>query len=153
MLHPNKQKLRLSLPGESARQPSLRQQSPRLRRAKKSSADDLFEALFGRLDDQLLNECKPPDAAMSAQDTDPDDSAGGVKLTQVVQLLRKEREAQGLSLGDIHEATGITQGRLSRIENRVETNPTIGTLERIAEALGLQLLVTVVELEQQEEPY
>jgi len=63
------------------------------------------------------------------------------RLTQVIEQLRRERAARGLSLDWLRQQSGISRGRLSLLENRVEFNPTIGTLERIAEALGVRLLV------------
>ena len=76
---------------------------------------------------------------------EPPAAPEGVTLMQVAPLLRARRKERGLSLGDLQNATGMTRGRLSRVENRLETNLTIGTLDRIAEALGLRLLVTLVE--------
>jgi DNA-binding Xre family transcriptional regulator len=65
----------------------------------------------------------------------------GVKLHQVPAWLRHERETLGLTQQDVHESSGMTCGRLSRLENGIDTNPTIGTLDRLAEALGIELLV------------
>ena len=76
--------------------------------------------------------------------------AEGLKLWQVVPRLREEREARGLTMRDMYEATGMTSGRLSRLENQIETNPTIGTLERLAAALGVRLMVTLVEVPDEE---
>lgn len=109
-------------------------QTARTRRAQQSSLDDLMRMLYPAPESESES---PADAEVN--------SNGQVKLMQVVRLLRAEREAQGLSLADVHDATGITRGRLSRIENRHEPNPTIGTLHRIAEALGMELVVSLVE--------
>lgn len=127
---------------------TTRPQSPRWRRAKKTYFDDVMQVLFPEPEKKPSSEADPSSAAAPGDSASPSD---GLKLTQVVQRLRAEREAQGLSLGDLHDASGITQGRLSRLENGVEINPTIGTLDRIAEALGLRLVVTVVEVPEPEE--
>ncbi len=79
-------------------------------------------------------------------------SSAGVKLNQLLPRLRAEREALGLTLQDLHDATGITCRRLSRLENGIDTNPTIGTLDRIAAALGMRLLVTLGQLPDESEP-
>lgn len=76
-------------------------------------------------------------------------SIAGVKLNQLLPRLRAEREALGLTLQDLHDTTGITCGRLSRLENGIDTNPTIGTLERIAASLGIELLVSLAATENQ----
>jgi DNA-binding XRE family transcriptional regulator len=50
--------------------------------------------------------------------------------------LREERQRQGLSLDQLSEATGISKPALSNIENGVNNNPKINTVQRIAAALG-----------------
>ena len=60
------------------------------------------------------------------------------------ELLKAERESQGLSLADMQTRTGISRAALCRLENLVDANPTIATLTRIAEALGKQLVVGLV---------
>ena len=69
--------------------------------------------------------------------------AGGVPLRQVLRALRTERERLGLSLNDIFERTGIDRAALSRLENNENANPTLGTLDRYAEALDKQILVVL----------
>jgi transcriptional regulator with XRE-family HTH domain len=83
---------------------------------------------------------KPPQEPPAPADDLP---AGFWRLTQVIEQLRQERAARGLSLDWLRKESGISRGRLSMLENRVEVNPTINTLERIAEALGVRLLVKV----------
>jgi DNA-binding phage protein len=63
------------------------------------------------------------------------------ELSRVAELLQAERQAQGLSLADVQERTGIGRAALCRLEKLVDANPTIGTLNRIAEALGKQLVI------------
>ena len=69
----------------------------------------------------------------------------GTPLRQVLAALRAERERQGLSLADINERTGIDRAALSRLENSVDANPTLATLERYAEAIGKQMVVLLSE--------
>jgi DNA-binding Xre family transcriptional regulator len=61
------------------------------------------------------------------------------KLQDAVRLLKAEREAQGLSLADIEARSGITRAALSRLENDPHPNPTLQTLNRLADALNVEL--------------
>ena len=63
------------------------------------------------------------------------------ELTHTAEMLKTERENQGLSLADVQDRTGISKAALCRLENLVDANPTIATLNRIAEALGKTLVV------------
>lgn len=65
------------------------------------------------------------------------------RLGDAVQALRREREAQGLSLADMEQRCGITRAALSRLENDAHPNPTMQTLMRIAAALGVELRISV----------
>ena len=66
-------------------------------------------------------------------------------LQNALQALKAERIRQGLSLSDVQERTGIEPPNLSRLENDVESNPTVNTLTRYAEALGKKLLIVVAD--------
>jgi DNA-binding XRE family transcriptional regulator len=74
-----------------------------------------------------------------------------VSQTQYIELraltvrLRDLRERLGLSLTDLSERTGITRAALSRLENGWNLNPTLETLYRYTEALGLGLRLTIDE--------
>jgi DNA-binding phage protein len=63
-------------------------------------------------------------------------------IHDALKLLRAERQAQGLSLSDVEQRTGIGRAALSRLENETESNPTVVTLTRYAEALGKKLVVS-----------
>lgn len=52
------------------------------------------------------------------------------------------RAKKGISQRELSEATGIDQSDLSKIERGV-ANPSVGTLNRIAEALDAKLLVSI----------
>jgi DNA-binding phage protein len=67
--------------------------------------------------------------------------AAQAELTRTAELLKAERNAQGLSLADISERSGISRAALCRLENLTDANPTVNTLQRIAEALGKRLIV------------
>ncbi len=55
---------------------------------------------------------------------------------EVFAELRKVREAQGLSLGDVQRLTGIDRSALSKLERGERTNVTVDTLTRYAAAVG-----------------
>jgi transcriptional regulator with XRE-family HTH domain len=50
-----------------------------------------------------------------------------------------------ISLAELRERTGIGRSALSRLENDPEANRTITTLARVAEALGKQIVIQLVE--------
>ena len=64
-------------------------------------------------------------------------------LHEARKLLREEREAQGLSLADLAERTGLTRSALCRLETAPKYNPTVMTLQKVANALGRSLIVTL----------
>jgi DNA-binding XRE family transcriptional regulator len=66
-------------------------------------------------------------------------------LTDVVALLKTERETQGLAQADISESTGISKAAISRLESGENVNPTLNTLMRYADALGKRLSVVMSE--------
>jgi DNA-binding Xre family transcriptional regulator len=65
------------------------------------------------------------------------------RLRETVRRLKAEREAQGITLQELGERTGIGKANLSRLENSRNPNPTVGTLARYAEALGKDLVITL----------
>ena len=67
------------------------------------------------------------------------------KLDDVIRLLKAERELRGLSLADIGEKTGLSKSAISKLENNEDANPTVNTLSRYAEALGMALAVILTE--------
>lgn len=52
------------------------------------------------------------------------------------QRIRNARTAKGLTLRAVARESGISPARLSNLENSPQANPTISTLERIANTLG-----------------
>lgn len=59
--------------------------------------------------------------------------------------LKRERERQGLTLAQLAERTGMDAATLGRIEAGTAGNPTLGTLSRIAHALGKDISCRLVE--------
>jgi DNA-binding Xre family transcriptional regulator/CheY-like chemotaxis protein len=58
---------------------------------------------------------------------------------QIAARIRKEREARGWSLGDLARRTGMQRPNLSRLESGRHV-PSLETLERLAEALGVRVV-------------
>jgi predicted transcriptional regulator len=58
--------------------------------------------------------------------------------TNVVKILRDERKRRGVSMNQVAERSGLSQGMISLVEHDLR-NPTLDTLLRIADALELDL--------------
>jgi ribosome-binding protein aMBF1 (putative translation factor) len=72
----------------------------------------------------------------------PADTMSGDDVAQMLAFaagVRREREAQGLSVEQLAEKAGIDPGVLSRFEMGQAFNPTAATLFRLARALGRDL--------------
>ena len=69
------------------------------------------------------------------------------RLKQAVAELKAAREQLGLSLAEVGERTGIGKSNLSRLEKAPDPNPTIDTLNRYAEAVGKEIVITLAEKE------
>ena len=59
--------------------------------------------------------------------------------------LKRARQERGLSLSEISRRSGIDLASLSRLEGGKNPNPTLETLSRYADALGLRLELSLVE--------
>ena len=64
------------------------------------------------------------------------------------RALKTERERQGLSLSDISERCGVEKGAISRLENGLNTNPTVDTIRRCAQALGKAITLGLADEEE-----
>jgi len=67
------------------------------------------------------------------------------KMGEVIRLLKAERELRGLSLADVSERTGLSKSAISKLENNEDANPTINTLTKYADALGMTLGIVLTE--------
>lgn len=65
----------------------------------------------------------------------PETDALSEKLGQTIQRLRM---ADKLSLGELSNMSGVAKSMISQIE-RNETNPTLGTVSRLSQALGISV--------------
>jgi DNA-binding XRE family transcriptional regulator len=66
-----------------------------------------------------------------------------IELRALTVRLRDIRQRMGLSLTDLSERTGLTRAAISRLETGWNLNPTLETLFRYTEALGVGLRLTV----------
>jgi ribosome-binding protein aMBF1 (putative translation factor) len=62
-------------------------------------------------------------------------------ILSLVARFKAARESQGLTLAGVAERMGIDAPALSRLETGKMLNPTLATLHKWAEALGLKLAV------------
>lgn len=66
------------------------------------------------------------------------------QLPEVVQALRAARLKKGLAASEVAERLNMDAGNYSRLESG-QTNPTLQTLSRMAEAIGVTVMVSVHE--------
>jgi DNA-binding XRE family transcriptional regulator len=59
------------------------------------------------------------------------------RLKEVFLQLKQERQKRGLSLSDMSQRTGMAPDALSRLENMINDNPKIDTIQRYADSLGM----------------
>lgn len=58
--------------------------------------------------------------------------------SNVVRLLREERERRGISMNRLAEMSGLSQGMISLVEHE-HRNPSLDTMLRVCEALEVSL--------------
>lgn len=61
----------------------------------------------------------------------------------VIQAIIDARKLKGLTQKELSERTGIAQGDISKLENG-SANPSLRTLQRLAEGLGMKLKLEFV---------
>jgi DNA-binding XRE family transcriptional regulator len=66
-----------------------------------------------------------------------------VEPSDLARQLRVARKAAGMSLADVAEQASMTRQAVLAIESGKNSNPKIDTLNRIADALGLKLTLTL----------
>ena len=59
---------------------------------------------------------------------------------KIIQALIEARRASGMTQKELSEITGIAQGDISKLETG-NVNPSLRTLMRLAEGMGMQLKV------------
>jgi predicted RNase H-like HicB family nuclease/DNA-binding XRE family transcriptional regulator len=105
------------------------------------------EALEGWLEAHLVDGKAPP--RPTRHETAP---AGGTLLGILVGpglsaalSLRWARQDAGLTQGELAKLAGVSQQQIAKLENPDE-NPTIGTLQKAASALGLHVSIDIASL-------
>ena len=71
-------------------------------------------------------------------------------FSEISEQLIEARNNTGITQKELAQKTGLTQALISRIESG-KSHPTIETLKRIADGLGLRLVVSLEEFEGGEE--
>jgi DNA-binding phage protein len=86
------------------------------------SQREIDEEFVADIDDLLREEMEQPSEA-----------------SDIARQLRVAREAAGMSLADVAEKAAMTRQAVLAIESGKNSNPKIDTLNRVAEALGMNL--------------
>lgn len=82
--------------------------------------------------------------AASGEFTAPVKQGEYLALMEFAAQLKRVREEQNLSLADVSSRSGIDRSAISRLENGLVENLTLGTLIKVAKSLGKR---TRIELE------
>lgn len=64
---------------------------------------------------------------------------------EIGHIIQKRRESLSLKQEDLSEMTGVTSKTIYLIENG-KGNPSIGTLQKLMEILGLEIVVDIKKL-------
>jgi ribosome-binding protein aMBF1 (putative translation factor) len=74
-----------------------------------------------------------------------------LEIQQLLHDLKQARAAAGLSLADLAERTGMDKAVLSKMENGQHGIPTLPSLARYAQAVGLHLAIALTPATEQQE--
>jgi len=88
------------------------------------------------------------DEVKGARADSPERRRGYAKAGRAIRLameIRALREARGLSQRELAERVGTTQSAIARLEGG-NVSPSLPTLDKIAEALDVELSVSLVDL-------
>jgi DNA-binding phage protein len=82
----------------------------------------------------------PPEAASElAAFSDPSTLGDHLDFAVFLASARKAREDRGLSLSEVAARMGVDHATVSRLESGRQTNPTVNTVMRYVEAIGLKV--------------
>jgi ribosome-binding protein aMBF1 (putative translation factor) len=106
-----------------------------MRTANRRHASASANRAHASLDDYLKRKLRDPAfrTAYEAED----------KRIKLVLRLIKLRQQRGMTQADLAKAIGTRQANVSRLE-RFDSNLTVGTLEKVARALGVDLRIELV---------
>ncbi len=81
----------------------------------------------------------PDDVAEAGEFEGPFRQGDVMEFLVAVAAIKQERGRLGLSLADVAERSGLDKAFLSRLENGKVLNPTLSTLWRYADAVGMRV--------------
>lgn len=81
----------------------------------------------------------PEELAASGDYDGPFRHVDVMALLSALTQVKRERELRGLTLADVSERSGLDKGMLSRLENGKILNPTMTTLWKYSNAVGMTL--------------
>jgi transcriptional regulator with XRE-family HTH domain len=81
-----------------------------------------------------------PDAASElAAFSDPSSLGDHLDFAVFMASARKAREGRGLTVSEVAERMGVDHAAVSRLESGRQANPTVNTVMRYVEAIGLRV--------------
>jgi DNA-binding phage protein len=88
----------------------------------------------------LTSRPAPTDPASElAAFTDPSALGDHLDFAVFIASTRNAREARGLSVSDVASRMGVDHAAVSRLESGKQPNPTVNTVMRYVEAIGLRV--------------
>jgi transcriptional regulator with XRE-family HTH domain len=81
----------------------------------------------------------PEPATELAAFSDPSAMGDHLDFAVFVASARKAREARGLSVSEVAGRMGVDHASVSRLESGKQANPTVNTVMRYVEAIGLRV--------------
>ena len=78
-------------------------------------------------------------ASKLAAFSDPSALGDHLDFTAFIASARKAREARGVSVSEVAERMGVDHATVSRLESAQQANPTVNTVVRYVEAIGLRV--------------
>jgi transcriptional regulator with XRE-family HTH domain len=81
----------------------------------------------------------PPEAAELAAFSDPSSLGDHLDFAVFMASARKAREGRGLTVSEVAERMGVDHAAVSRLESGKQANPTVNTVMRYVEAIGLRV--------------
>jgi transcriptional regulator with XRE-family HTH domain len=81
----------------------------------------------------------PEAASELAAFADPSAMGDHLDFAMFIASARKAREARGLSVSEVAERMGVDHASVSRLESGKQANPTVNTVMRYVEAIGLRV--------------
>ena len=89
---------------------------------------------------ELAHRPTVPEAASElAAFSDPSALGDHLEFAVFLASARKEREARGLTLSEVAARMGCDHAAVSRLESGKQPNPTVNTVMRYVEAIGLRI--------------